>query len=238
MHKRWSKMTKVVIFAMFFLFCFTFVMILNIDHWSTVLSQFVPGLSAYIYALSIEGIQNTILLHVHFQRRYHQPTMCPTIFFPFLLFTGRLWCSNPPSTNPTVNRFEHISSIICPLLLSAPLMNPLSRAHRDSHLMSCITALHHNDHLYISNGNNDYITNLNGLLFYPSSISAPIFSLVYLCFIWMYLWLFLFVSLSLFWLFVFLCFQSGKFVWHGCLGDWRPDPDSGGDVAASCWWRW
>ena len=42
----------------------------------------------------------------------------------------------------------------------------------------------------------------------------------------------------LFWLFVFLCFQSGKFVWHGCLGDWRPDPDSGGGVAASCWWRW
>ena len=147
MHKRWSK---VVIFAMFFLFCFTFVMILNIDHWSTVLSQFVPGLSAYIYALSIEGIQNTILLHVHYQRsslRHHQPTMCPTIFFPFLLFTGRLWCSNPPSTNPTVNRFEHISSIICPLLLSAPLMNPLSRAHRDSHLMSCMAASHHNDEI-------------------------------------------------------------------------------------------
>ena len=39
---------------------------------------------------------------------------------------------------------------------------------------------------------------------------------------------------SLFWLFVFLCFQSGKFVWHGCLGDWRPDPDSGGGVAPSC----
>lgn len=159
MHKRWSK---VVIFAMFFLFCFTFVMILNIDHWSTVLSQFVPGLSAYIYALSIEGIQNTILLHVHYQRsslRHHQPTMCPTIFFPFLLFTGRLWCSNPPSTKPTVNTFEHISRIICPLLLSAPLMNPLSRAHRDSHLMSCIAALHHNDHLYISNGNNDYTKN-------------------------------------------------------------------------------
>ena len=117
MHKRRSK---VVIFAMFFLFCFTFVMILNIDHWSTVLSQFVPGLSAYIYALSIEGIQNTILLHVHFQRRYHQPTMCPTIFFLFYSlqegFDART--HHPPTQQWThLNIFPGSSARYCSVLL-------------------------------------------------------------------------------------------------------------------------
>ena len=225
---------------MFFLFCFTFVMILNIDHWSTVLSQFVPGLSAYIYALSIEGIQNTILLHVHYQRsslRHHQPTMCPTIFFPFLLFTGRLWCSNPPSTNPTVKTFEHIpgsSARYCSVLLWWIHYLGLTETHIwcPASLRCIIMTIYTFQMVIMIIQKIKWITFLSFFDFSPHVQSR-------LSVFYMDVSVIVFVCVPfLFWLFVFLCFQSGKFVWHGCLGDWRPDPDSGGGVAASCWWRW
>ena len=41
----------------------------------------------------------------------------------------------------------NISSSVLSFLLSSVLMNPLSRAHRDSYLMSCMAASHHNDEM-------------------------------------------------------------------------------------------
>ena len=141
MHKRRSK---VVIFAMFFLFCFTFVMILNIDHWSTVLSQFVPGLSAYIYALSIEGIQNTILLHVHYQRsslRHHQPT--GIFHFVFGASPQRFLCHFPNKIASFPQQFASFPQQNCFISPTTWVTSPTTCVTSPTHFLISPTTLCH-----------------------------------------------------------------------------------------------